>query len=53
MARYIHVLKHDVNAAIRRLSLIQASNGTFYNIAVLPYRGKRLDPKAYVTIKIG
>ena len=53
MVKYIHVLKHDVNATIRRLSMIQASNGIFHNIAVLPYRGKALDPTQYVTVKIG
>lgn len=53
MNKYLHVAKHNVDAVLRKLSLIQASNGTFYNIAVLPYRGRTLDPDQYVTIKIG
>ena len=53
MSKYLHVAKHNVDAVLRKLSLIQASNGTFYNIAVLPYRGRTLDPDQYVTIKIG
>ena len=53
MSKYIYVLKHNADAVIRVLNQRQQNSGTFYNISVLPYRGKALDPDQYVTIKIG
>ncbi len=53
MPRYIHVQKHNADGVIRTLTQRQQTIGTFYNITVMPYRGKTLDPARYVTIKIG
>jgi hypothetical protein len=53
MKKYIHVARHNVDAVLRKISAVQASNGTFYNVQVLPYKGKSLDPEKYVTITIG
>lgn len=53
MKRYLHVLKRNIDSVLREISIIQTSNGTFYDVCVMPYRGKTLDPEKYVTIRIG
>lgn len=51
--KYFYVLKNNAAAVLREISTAQATNKTFYNVRVLPYRGKKLDPASYVTIVIG
>jgi hypothetical protein len=53
MSKYYHIKKTSVPAFIRRLNAIESKTGIFYNIAVLPYRGKKYSPDLYATVKIG
>lgn len=53
MAKYYHIKKTCVQAFIAKLNAIQTKTGYFYNISVLPYRGKRYNSELYATIKIG
>ena len=51
--KYYHIKKSDIPAMLAAISRGQAGTKTFYNVSVLPYRGRKLDPAEYVTIKIG
>lgn len=50
---YMHVKKSDVADKIKYLNWTQSQAGTFYNIRVAPYRGKKYNPETYVTIVLG
>lgn len=51
--KYIHVKKESIPETLKYISWSQATAGTFYNVRVLPYRGKKYNPETYVTIAIG
>ena len=53
MAQYMHVKRCDVPATLNYISWAQTQAGTFHNVQVKPYRGKKYNPEKYVTIKIG
>lgn len=50
---YIYVHKAALQATLKYISWSQTTAGTFYNVRVLPYRGKKYNPETYVTIAIG
>lgn len=51
--KYYHVKKSDVAATLNYISWSQSTAGTFYNVSVLPYRGKKYNPDTFVTIRVG
>lgn len=53
MKKYMHVKKTDIQATLKYISWSQTTAGMFYNVRVLPYRGKKYNPETYVTIAIG
>jgi hypothetical protein len=50
---YIYVHKAALQATLKYINWSQTTAGTFYNVRVLPYRGKKYNPETYVTIAIG
>lgn len=53
MKQYIHCHKSTLPTQLKYISWAQSQAGTFYNIQVKPYRGKKYNPETYVTIVIG
>ena len=53
MAKYYHIKKTDIEYMVKQITAAQMKTGLFYNVSVLPYRGKHYNPKLYATIKIG
>ena len=53
MPKYYHVKKSDIQYMMKTINAAQIKTGLFYNVSVLPYRGKRYNPDEYATIKIG
>ena len=53
MKKYYHVKKSDTDYMIKQITAAQMKTGLFYNVVVLPYRGKSYNPEKYVTIRIG
>lgn len=51
--KYLHVKKADIRATLDYISWSQSKSGTFYNVSVIPYRGRKYNPDLYVTVKIG
>ena len=53
MTKYYHIKKDDIEYMVKQITAAQMKTGLFYNVSVLPYRGRRYDKNKYVTIKIG
>ena len=51
--QYIYVKRKNVEAQLKYISWSQEKANVFYNVRVLPYRGKKYNPEKYVTIAIG
>lgn len=53
MKQYIYCHKDNLQYKLRYINWAQSQAGTFHNVQVKPYRGKKYNPETYVTIVIG